>query len=109
VQLHGPGAKRNFPDEVISELPVALGEERKQRSSSRYVGVSWHKASSRWKVHMKDPQTKRKHRTVVRVAIPSSGFSVRELADALMRWHGVRYLTLLGVSSAATLAPLATA
>jgi hypothetical protein len=44
VQEYGPGAKRNFPGEAISELPVALGkqrkEERKQRSSSRYIGVA---------------------------------------------------------------------
>jgi hypothetical protein len=32
VQAHGPGAKRNFPDEDFSELPVTVGEERKQRS-----------------------------------------------------------------------------
>jgi hypothetical protein len=59
VQAHGPGAKHNFPGEAISEPPVALGEERKQRKSSRYVGVSWHKASSSWQVHLTDPQTKR--------------------------------------------------
>jgi hypothetical protein len=40
------GARRNFPDEVISEVPVSLGEERKERSSSRYIGVSWDKESS---------------------------------------------------------------
>jgi hypothetical protein len=40
VQAHGPGAKRNFPAEAISELPVSLGEERKQSNSSRYIGVS---------------------------------------------------------------------
>jgi hypothetical protein len=28
VQPQGPGAKRNFPDEAISELPVTVGEER---------------------------------------------------------------------------------
>jgi hypothetical protein len=46
VQAHGPGAKRNFPDEAISELLVTVGEEQKQRSSSRYIGVCWNKASS---------------------------------------------------------------
>jgi hypothetical protein len=40
VQAHGPGAKRNFPDEAISELPATVGETRKQGTSSRYVGVS---------------------------------------------------------------------
>jgi hypothetical protein len=60
VQAHGPGAKRNFPDEAISELPVSLGEERKQRTSSRYMGVSWYKAQSSWAVSLTDPQTKRR-------------------------------------------------
>jgi hypothetical protein len=59
VQAHGPGAERNFPDEVISELPVSLGEEQKQRSSSRYIGVRWEKRRSSWDVQMRDPQAKR--------------------------------------------------
>jgi hypothetical protein len=46
VQMRGPGAKRNFPDEAISDPPVSKREERKQRSSSRYIGVSWNKAMS---------------------------------------------------------------
>jgi hypothetical protein len=46
VQAHGPGAKRNFPDEAISEQPATLGEEQKQRKSSRYIGVTWHKGNS---------------------------------------------------------------
>jgi hypothetical protein len=62
VQARGPGAKRNFPGEDISELPVSLGEERKQRSSSRYIGVSWDKGESAFRVQMRDPQTKRKQR-----------------------------------------------
>ncbi|KAG1667901.1 hypothetical protein FOA52_013662 [Chlamydomonas sp. UWO 241] len=60
VLAHGPGAKRNFPGEVIGELPVSMGEERKERSSSRYVGVSWNKSSSSWQVQLWDSQTKRK-------------------------------------------------
>jgi hypothetical protein len=43
VKLHGQGAKRNFPDEAIPEVPATVGEERKQSSSSRYVGVCWDK------------------------------------------------------------------
>jgi hypothetical protein len=43
VQAHGPGAKRNCPGEAISEPPASKG---KQRSSSRYIGVYWHKAGS---------------------------------------------------------------
>jgi hypothetical protein len=31
VQARGPGSKRNFPGEDISELPVTVGEERKQQ------------------------------------------------------------------------------
>ncbi|KAG1654545.1 hypothetical protein FOA52_008401 [Chlamydomonas sp. UWO 241] len=59
VQAHGPDAKRNFPDEAISELPAILGEQRKQRSSSRFVGVCWNKAHSSWLASLWDPQTKR--------------------------------------------------
>ncbi|KAG1665385.1 hypothetical protein FOA52_015795 [Chlamydomonas sp. UWO 241] len=59
VQAHGSGAKRNFPGEAISELPVTMGEKRKQRSSSRYIGVSWETVSSSWRVGLWDPQTKR--------------------------------------------------
>jgi hypothetical protein len=43
VQARGPGAKRNFPGEAISKLPavtaVTVGEDEKQRNSSRYVGA----------------------------------------------------------------------
>jgi hypothetical protein len=45
LKLRGPGAKRNFPEETISEMPATVGEEQKQRGSSRYI-VSWHKTSS---------------------------------------------------------------
>jgi hypothetical protein len=54
----GPGVKRNFPGEAIREPPVTVGEARKQRSSSRYIGVSWNKVSSVWHVRRTDPQTK---------------------------------------------------
>jgi hypothetical protein len=62
VQAHGPDANRNFPLEDISEPPVTVGEERKQRGSSRYVGVRWEKDSSSWLVRLYDPQTKRMQR-----------------------------------------------
>jgi hypothetical protein len=58
VQAHGPGARRNFPGEDISELPLTVGRERKQRSSSRYRGVSWENTKSSWVVNLWDPQTK---------------------------------------------------
>jgi hypothetical protein len=61
VQALRPGAERNFPGENISEPPETVGEERKQCKSSRYIGVSWHKARSAWHVrNMYDPQTKRR-------------------------------------------------
>jgi hypothetical protein len=59
VQAGGPSAKRNFPDEDISVPPVSLGEERKQHTSSDFIGVSWYKANSSWMVQMRDSQTKR--------------------------------------------------
>ncbi|KAG1664307.1 hypothetical protein FOA52_005705 [Chlamydomonas sp. UWO 241] len=60
VQAHGPGAKRNFPGEAISELPETVGEKKKKkRSSSRFIGVSWHKSRSAWRVGLTDPNTKR--------------------------------------------------
>jgi hypothetical protein len=46
VQARGPGAKRNFPDGAIGELPETVGEQKKQNKSSRYIGVNWNKASS---------------------------------------------------------------
>jgi hypothetical protein len=46
VQAHGPGAKRNFPGEATSELPLTVGEERKQHNSSHYIGVAWSKSNS---------------------------------------------------------------
>jgi hypothetical protein len=36
VQAHGPCDKRNFPGEAISEPPVTVGDDQKQRSSSRH-------------------------------------------------------------------------
>jgi AP2-like factor (euAP2 lineage) len=59
VQARGSDAKRNFPGEAISELPVTVGAEKKQRSSSRYIGVTWDKSNSAWRGQLWDPQTKR--------------------------------------------------
>jgi hypothetical protein len=56
VQAHGPGAKRNFPGEATSEPPVTVGVQRK---SSRFIGVSFHKASSSLQVNLWDSQIKR--------------------------------------------------
>ncbi|KAG1675255.1 hypothetical protein FOA52_016286 [Chlamydomonas sp. UWO 241] len=59
VLAEGPGAKRNFPGEVISEAPVTVGESRKQRTGSSFIGVSWHKLKSMWRVRLWDPIAKR--------------------------------------------------
>jgi hypothetical protein len=39
VQVHGPGAKRNFPGETISEPPATMGDEWRERMSLRYIGA----------------------------------------------------------------------
>ncbi|KAG1671908.1 hypothetical protein FOA52_003475 [Chlamydomonas sp. UWO 241] len=60
VKLHGPDyTKRNFPGELISEPPVSLGDERRERKSSRFNGVSWHKAREAWQADLWVPDTKR--------------------------------------------------
>ncbi|KAG1657236.1 hypothetical protein FOA52_000439 [Chlamydomonas sp. UWO 241] len=59
VKAHGPGTKRNFPGEDISEPPVSQGEERMRRRSSHFVGVSWSKVRSAWRAQLQDPQAKR--------------------------------------------------
>jgi hypothetical protein len=33
VELGGPDAKRNFPDELISELPATRGDKRRERKA----------------------------------------------------------------------------
>jgi hypothetical protein len=60
VQARGPDTKRNFPDDpVIGEAPASKGEERKQRKSSSYLGVSWVTRDKIWEVKLWDKQTKR--------------------------------------------------
>jgi hypothetical protein len=54
VQARGPGVKRNFPGEAISELPATVGEERKQQEEEGRVcyrgdGYDW-KRTQRWSV-----------------------------------------------------------
>ncbi|KAG1679418.1 hypothetical protein FOA52_007709 [Chlamydomonas sp. UWO 241] len=58
VKLRGPDVKRNFPDEIISEPPVSLGDERTQRKSSRCISVGWRKENSKWVSTLRDSQTK---------------------------------------------------
>jgi hypothetical protein len=85
VQAHGPSAKRNFPGEDISELPVTVGEEKKRRGSSRYMGVYWDKANSAWRVLLTDPQTKRRQ-TIGRYA--SEEDAARAYDCAAVQAHG---------------------
>ncbi|KAG1661172.1 hypothetical protein FOA52_002624 [Chlamydomonas sp. UWO 241] len=60
VQVHGPYAERNFPHEAIIEEPETVGDKRKQRSTSRYLGVHWDSSKSTWRVTLRIPQTNRK-------------------------------------------------
>ncbi|KAG1671893.1 hypothetical protein FOA52_003460 [Chlamydomonas sp. UWO 241] len=60
VKMHGPECtERNFPGDLISEPPVSLGDERRERKSSRFNGVSWHKARKTWQAELWHPDTKR--------------------------------------------------
>jgi hypothetical protein len=45
--------------EAISELPVTVGEQKKQRSSSRYLSVCWDNTKSAWVTHLWDKQAQR--------------------------------------------------
>jgi hypothetical protein len=57
VQARGADAKRNFPGEAVNEPPATV---RKQRSSSIYIGVMWHKTRSLWETQLWDPRSKRR-------------------------------------------------
>jgi hypothetical protein len=82
-----------------------VGEERKQKKSSRYIGVSWHKTNLSWEVHLIDPQTKRQlhigcyaseektqpGRTTVRLCrrvdqVPSATSQARSSVRCLCQW-----------------------
>jgi hypothetical protein len=65
AELAGEGGRPTMPER--GELGQALnravtigegGEQKKQRNSSRYIGVSWHNASSSCVVKLYDPLTK---------------------------------------------------
>jgi hypothetical protein len=85
VQACGPGAKRNFPDVTTGEAPETVGEEQKQRSSSRFSGVSWDKVKSLWKVRLTDPQTKRRQ---IMGFFASEGDAARAYDCAAVRARG---------------------
>ncbi|KAG1671903.1 hypothetical protein FOA52_003470 [Chlamydomonas sp. UWO 241] len=60
MEMYGPDCtKRNFPGELIGERPVSLGDKPRERKSSRFNGVSWHKARKTWQAELWDPDTKR--------------------------------------------------
>ncbi|KAG1671909.1 hypothetical protein FOA52_003476 [Chlamydomonas sp. UWO 241] len=60
VKMHGPDyTKRNFPNEVIGEPPVSLGDEMRERKASRFHGMYWHKARKTWMAELWDPEAKR--------------------------------------------------
>jgi hypothetical protein len=60
VKMHGTEyTDRNFPDELISEPPVSLGDERRERKTSRFTGVCWDKRGKAWQVDLWNRQTKR--------------------------------------------------
>ncbi|KAG1655432.1 hypothetical protein FOA52_004107 [Chlamydomonas sp. UWO 241] len=59
VEMHGPEyTERNFPGELISERPVSLGDESKERKTSDYIGVSGHESTSAWRVQLRKPHMK---------------------------------------------------
>ncbi|KAG1661858.1 hypothetical protein FOA52_011625 [Chlamydomonas sp. UWO 241] len=58
--MHGPECTdRNFPGELISEPPVSLGDEMRERQTSDYFGVCWHMQHEIWQANLWDPHTKR--------------------------------------------------
>ncbi|KAG1671889.1 hypothetical protein FOA52_003456 [Chlamydomonas sp. UWO 241] len=62
VKLHGPGyTKRNFPGELISKPPVSLGDEMRERKTSRFHGMYWNREVSAWQAQVRHPETKSMH------------------------------------------------
>jgi hypothetical protein len=62
ITIHGPDTKRNFPNELVTEPPVSTGERRRERKTSKYLGVSYHKGASAWRADLWDPQLQRRER-----------------------------------------------
>ncbi|KAG1659229.1 hypothetical protein FOA52_008998 [Chlamydomonas sp. UWO 241] len=60
--MHGPDTKRNFPNELVTAPPVSTGERRRERKTSKYLGVSYHKGASAWRADLWDPQLQRRER-----------------------------------------------
>ncbi|KAG1667276.1 hypothetical protein FOA52_012565 [Chlamydomonas sp. UWO 241] len=57
IKMHGPGYTER-PAEV-SEPPASLGDQMRERKTSRFNGVSWKKNRSVWHAYLKNPQTMR--------------------------------------------------
>ncbi|KAG1657384.1 hypothetical protein FOA52_007584 [Chlamydomonas sp. UWO 241] len=89
VKMHGPEySERNFPDDIISKPPVSLGDKRRKRKTSRYIGVGWSKIRKAWEVHLWDPQTKRQ-RSIGQYS--SEDDAARAYDCAAMKMHGPEY------------------
>ncbi|KAG1671919.1 hypothetical protein FOA52_003486 [Chlamydomonas sp. UWO 241] len=57
--MHGPECtERNFPGELISERPVSLGDERRERKTSRFIGVCWNEDKKTWTAQLWNLHTK---------------------------------------------------
>ncbi|KAG1659091.1 hypothetical protein FOA52_013737 [Chlamydomonas sp. UWO 241] len=59
VKMHGPEFTKRFPDEVISEPPVSLGDVQRERQTSDYFGVYWNEDREAWHVQLWNPHTKK--------------------------------------------------
>ncbi|KAG1662633.1 hypothetical protein FOA52_009618 [Chlamydomonas sp. UWO 241] len=60
VKLLGPGAERNFPTEIISELPVSQSDKKKALKTSRFEGVTLVKTTGKWlSRRLRDLRTKK--------------------------------------------------
>ncbi|KAG1659226.1 hypothetical protein FOA52_008995 [Chlamydomonas sp. UWO 241] len=62
LNMQGHDAKRNFPHELVTAPPVSTGERRRERKTSKYLGVSYHKGASAWRADLWDPQLQRRER-----------------------------------------------
>ncbi|KAG1652643.1 hypothetical protein FOA52_009220 [Chlamydomonas sp. UWO 241] len=58
LQAQGSAAPESGPSRQ-RVAPESGGGQPKQCSSSCYISVSWSKASSSWRVHLRDRQSKR--------------------------------------------------
>jgi hypothetical protein len=89
VKLLGLDTKRNFPDEVISEPPASLGDQRRESKTSRFsFGVCWNTDDSVWVAYLTDPQTKRTQRIG---CYDSEVDAARAFDCAAVKMHGPGY------------------